>query len=162
MEITKVAIHYNTKEDFDFAVLGIMSVNFNTPSLELDHNQGYIYFSWSQAFKYQGSLRNYSGIYEYFPISNTYVRLDNSTVDIIAMLSSFVALDNRFLVLLGSDNKSLDVYSLEGLKRETDPLFSYIISVTFNELVEGDGNWHDKYFDPLVRKYPHLIFNNDD
>lgn len=44
MEITKVAIRYDTKEDFDFAVLGIMSVNFNTPSLELDHNREYIYF----------------------------------------------------------------------------------------------------------------------
>lgn len=161
MEITKVAVYYDSREEYDLAVLNIVSTNFNTPTLDLDCNREYIYFSWRYAFKYSSRLGKYSGIYEYFPISNTYIRLGNSMIDDdITLLSSFIALDKNFLVLLGPDYKSLDVYNLEGIRKETDSIFSYLVSVTFDELVESNEEWYSKYFFPLVRKYPHLIFDD--
>ena len=47
---------------------------------------------------------------------------------IALFLSSFIALDKHFLVLLGPDYKSLDVYNLEGIRKETDSIFSLNLS----------------------------------
>ena len=157
MEITKLAVHYKNKENYNLAVLAIVSCNFDIPGITLDQDQRYIYISWDYVGKYVSGLGNFDSIFEYFPVSNIYEPINP---DFIPALSRYVHSTDTFLVLLGTDHKSVDIYDVV----EESIMFphSYLVTYSFEELLDPTNKWLEDYFIPLVRKYPHLIFNEDD